>query len=385
MRSLALALAVGISTAVMGDAWAAGPGTVRFAKAATTNFDPYTRDPTPAQQQWMRTHYWRMRAYSPYFDSRLWWFPNAWVYKDLYAIYRDEPLAEARPDWILRDAVGNRLYIPFECSGGVCTQYAGDIGNPGFRARWIQMARDTLSKGYVGLFVDDVNMDRSRVSNGDGVPVVPRDPRTGAAMTNADWRRYMAEFTEEIRRAFPAHEIIHNALWFFGHDDPFIQRQTRSADYINIERVVNDPALEGGDGEHGFDRLLDHIDWLHDEGKGVVFDTGAETPKDREYGLAAYFLLDAGRDTLGNGPASSPDDWWCGYDMYLGAPLGSRYSWNGVLRRDFERGFVLVNPPGAPVRTLTLADPVIDILTCGRPTSVTLGPAEGVVLPAVPQ
>ena len=31
----------------------------------------------------MRAHYWRMLTYAPYFDSRVAWFPDAWVYKDL--------------------------------------------------------------------------------------------------------------------------------------------------------------------------------------------------------------------------------------------------------------------------------------------------------------
>ena len=36
--------------------------------------------------------------------------------------------------------------------------------------------------------------------------------------------------------------------------------------------------------------------------------------------------------------------------MQLGAPKGRRYEWQGLLRRDFERGFVLVNQPGAKHR-----------------------------------
>ena len=354
-------------------------GTVRFAKGAATSFDRYTRDPTPAQQAWMQAHYARMRAYSPYFDARLAWFPKAWVYKDLYAIYVDSPLVDAHPDWILRDGGGDRLYIPYDCKGGTCPQYAADIGNPAFRADWVAGARATLGKGYVGLFVDDVNMDLSRVGNGAGSAVVPRDPRTGSAMTNADWRRYMAEFTEDIRRAFPTHEIVHNALWFFGHDDPFIQRQLLSADYIEVERGVNDAGVRGGSGRYGFERLLAYIDWVHARGRGIVFDAGADTDTAREYGLAAYFLVDAGRDLLGNDPGGAPDEWWSGYGVGLGAPAAARYTWRGVLRRDFQQGVVLVNPPDAAPRTLGLDQPHTDLAGRQR-ASVTLGPAEGAVL-----
>jgi hypothetical protein len=31
----------------------------------------------------------------------------------------------------------------------------------------------------------------------------------------------------------------------------------------------------------------------------------------------------------------------------MGSPLGARYAWNGLIRRDFSNGIVLVNEPGA--------------------------------------
>ncbi|HEX6652222.1 MAG TPA: hypothetical protein VF072_05725, partial [Thermoleophilaceae bacterium] len=43
-----------------------GAGVVRFAKAAESSFDVFTSSPTVEQQAWMRAHYARMRAYSPY-------------------------------------------------------------------------------------------------------------------------------------------------------------------------------------------------------------------------------------------------------------------------------------------------------------------------------
>ena len=152
----------------------------------------------------MRDHYDRALVYSPSFDTRTSWFPRGWVYYDSYAIYRGGSTATEHPEWILRDSSGNRLYIPYECSGGTCTQYAGDIGSSEFRQHIIGEIRAKLnsaapSGGYKGVFVDDVNMD-FRVGDGNGTSVRPIDPRTGAPMTLADWRRYFAEFMEEIDR-----------------------------------------------------------------------------------------------------------------------------------------------------------------------------------------
>jgi hypothetical protein len=352
-------------------------GAIRLFKIANSSFDRWTSAPDPEQQAWIQRRFWRMLTYAPYFDSRLAWYPRAWVYKDLYAIYTDAEPAD--PSWILRDAAGARLYIPYDCEGGTCPQWAGDIGSPAFRRQWIEAARALLGKGYRGLFVDDVNMSLTRVSDGHGNVVAPIDPRTGRAMTEADWRRYMADFVEEIRRAVPDAEIAHNPLWFFGHDDPQIVRQLLAADVINLERGVNDAGITAGGGRYGFDAFVAYIDWLHARGRRVILEASARTDGGREYGLAAYFALNDGADALANGRGTTPDDWWRGYDVDLGAARGPRYTTDGVMRRDFERGAVFVNPPGARRRTLAVAPGHVDL--GGSPaTSVTLGPAEGRVL-----
>ena len=127
----------------------------------------------------MRDHYWRMRAYAPYFDSRLSWYGDAWAYQDLYAIYTDSDVVTRHPDWILKDAGRpTSSYIPFGC-WAASAQYAADFGNPEFRSWWIQDAAEKLAKGYRGLFIDDVNMD-FRIGNGSESFTAPRDPRTGA-------------------------------------------------------------------------------------------------------------------------------------------------------------------------------------------------------------
>ena len=362
------------------------PGSAHFAKAAEASFDVFTSSPTDAQKTWMRAHYDRMRAYAPYFDSRLSWFPNAWAYQDAYAIYRTSAVAAEHPEWILKDGSGNKLYIPFGCSNGTCPQYAGDFGNPAFRDWWIRNAATTMAKGYRGLFVDDVNMEW-RVGNGAGAFVAPRDPRTGTTMTETSWRRYMAEFTEQIRAALPDKEIVHNAIWFAGcgsapdscWSDPSIRRELLAADYIELERGVNDAGITGGGGRWGYETFMARIDWLHSQGKAVVFDSQADSAAAREYGLASYFLVSTGRDLLGNDAGGTPADWWNGYDVELGAPKGNRYAWSGLVRRDFERGFVLVNKPGGAHRAVEL--PAGSTEPGGNPRSTAeLGGGEGAVI-----
>jgi len=356
-------------------------GTLHWAAVANSSFDQYTSSPTQAQKDWMNAHYSRMLTYSPYFDSRVSWFPNAWVYKDLYAIYAGSSLASAHPDWILKDASGNKLYIPYGCGGGTCPQYAADIGNPAFRANWIQEATTAVANGYRGIFVDDVNMLISRVGNGSGNPVAPFDPRTNATMTEAAWRSYMADFVQQIRTAFPTKEIVHNVLWFAGVSDASVQRELLAADTICLERGVNDSGIVGGTGQYGFDTFLSQIDWLHSHGRAAFLLPGVSSSTAREYGVAAYFLVSAGSDSMGNDPGggTSPSDWWSGYGVSLGAAHGDRYVWNGLVRRDFDGGMVLLNRPGSSQQTVSLGAAYLNIAG-QQVSSVTLGAAQGAVL-----
>jgi putative glycosyl hydrolase-like family 15 (GHL15) protein len=353
-------------------------GAVRFLAVADSSFDRYTADPSADEEAWMRAHYFRLLAYAPYFDSRVSWFPNAWAYKDLYAIYVGSSEALQHPGWILHDLAGNPLYIPWGCGNGACPQYAGDVGNADFRAQWIAQARATLSAGYRGLYVDDVNLAISRVSDGWANPVLPRDPRTGQAMTDAAWRQYMADFTAQIRAAFPSIEIVHNALWFIGDGDPSVQREIAASNWVGLERGVNDAGIRGGGGTSGFDTFLAHIDFVHRAGRAVVFDAAARGRAAREYGLAVYLLVDGGGDMLGNQSSGTPTRWWPGYDVSLGGPASPRYAWSGLVRRDFRSGLVLVNPPDAPTQRVTLDVACRDLRGRSR-TSVRLRAASGAV------
>jgi hypothetical protein len=353
-------------------------GNVQFYLRTSSAFNVYTDNPSASLQNWIFTHFWRMQSNSTYFDKKLSWMPNTWDYVDLYGINTKSPLVQQHPEWILRDSAGNKLYIPFGCSNGVCASYAGDITNAAFRSNWISSVQTSLAAGYKGMWLDDVNME-FRVGNGSGVQVAPIDNNTHTTMTWDNWRKYVAQFVQQIRGAFPTYEIVHNSIWYAAPNrtaDPYVIQQIQAADYINCERGVSDPGLTGGTGSWSLNAFLSYIDVVHSYGKNVLLD---EYNFNGDYGLAGYFLISNGGDSVGNQDIT-PDNWWTGYQTQLGAPSGDRYTWNGLLRRDFSGGMVLLNPPQSATITVTLPVTATKIDDGSRVNSVTLGASQAVVL-----
>ncbi len=116
-------------------------------------------------------------------------------------------------------------------------------------------------------------------------------------------------------------------------------------------------------------------------GRSVIMMDYGTTTTDREFGLAGMLLANAGRDMLSSNQLAwtAPDQCWSGYDTDIGESNGKRYTWQGLLRRDFQCGMVLANQPGAPITTVTL--PVSYTTLSGvRVSSVTLSARQARVL-----
>jgi hypothetical protein len=326
---------------------------------ATSSFDRYVADPTPGQVAWMRSHYAQMRGYPPFFDQALDWAPGADFYQDLYALYpslpEDKKLITDHPDWILRDAHGKPLYIPWACAGGTCPALAADPGNAAFRAEWVRRASAKLAQGYEGVFIDNVVLEMN-VGDGSGSQVRPIDPRTRAPMTDEAWGRYMAEFLEGIRAALPNARITHNVRWWLSRSNPYVRRAASAADVIELERGFNDGGLTGGGGTFGFSTLLRYVDWQHRLGNDVVVEPYLSNERQARYETASYFLTHREGDAIAADFHANPPvgegagKWWRGWNADLGRPRGQRHLRKGMWRRKFSRARVVVNPPDHPVR-----------------------------------
>jgi hypothetical protein len=374
------ALLVGASDAM------ASQGKVNFAKAAQSDLENVG---IGTQQSFISSKYWRVRAYPPSWNNYLSWFSGAWGYKDAYAIYNPDAypaghITEAPPmDQVLKDAGGRPLYIPYDCNGTRCTQYAADMGNPDFRRRWIDQAKAYVSSGYKGVFVDDMTL-YPRVSDAAGNSVRPIDPRTGQPMTDDNWARYAAEFMEQLRAEIkairPDAELVFNVLWYApslgGPQDAYVKRLIAASDHLEIERGYTD--THPGTGQFGWETAMKWVDYAHSRGKGIVADSYTTTRSGAEYELANSLLMNDGRDSMSTGYGALPTNWWSGYDTDLGAAKGARYAWHGGYRRDFDRGSVVVAPPGTTVSG-SLSTPLVDLNGNTR-SSISLTGTQGIVL-----
>jgi hypothetical protein len=368
-------------------------GAVLYERYAESSLDPYTVAPNLSQQQQFRSDFFRMDVFSPYFDPRTQWYPTALVYQNAYGILPSDPLVTQHPDWLMHDASGNLLWIPFDCNGKSCARYAGDFSNPNFRSWWIANAAGMLAKGYLGMLIDDVDMELG-ASDASYSQVPPLDYTTGQPMTSDVWMNEMASFLTQIRQAFPKVEISENSVWYahtaccfpdfsiaLNRDlDPRIQQQIASADVINKEAgIASDQGLQGGTGVWSLNALFAYFDRLHAAGKRVTIEEFTLDRTGQEYGLAGYFIMGNGGDRYGDRSTNPIDSWWNGFNVNLGNPYGPRTYTDGLFQRNFTGGIVLLNDPWAPLRTIPLSEPYTR-LDGSVVTSVTLGPKQGAIL-----
>jgi hypothetical protein len=352
-------------------------GCMHFVQRTTSDFNQYINGPA-STQEWIGSHFWRMQTTPGWFDPNLSWYRGAWAYLDSYAIYRGSDLANQHPEWILRDQNGNPLYIPWGCGNGSCPQYAADITNSDYRNYWTGKAQAIIGTGYKGLWIDDVNLVM-QVGDGNGNLVAPIDPNTGQPMPTTDWEKYFADFMTQVRAAIPNAEILHNSIWFAGTgipgSDPYVQQEIKAANFINRERGISDTGLTGDNGYWSLQSIFRFVDTIHSLGANIDIQ---EFNFSGDYAPACYFLVSQGMDAFGNN-AITPSNWPSNYDVELGSPQGARYVWNGLLRRDFDNGAVLVNPPSQPTVTAQLGSGYTDV--SGKPISTaTLRGRQGLIL-----
>lgn len=285
---------------------------------------------------------------------------HGWMYNDMAADYPSGG-NPSNPSMVLRqnsDITLNTYLHNFQPGSSGGTQYATD---PGLAARRTQYQNEVAAAdalGFAGTMMDDTNPGGINTYNASNTYVDPRDPRTGIAMTTANWRKYHAEFVEGVQAA-SAKEIVPNMHWpegnsgfTRGYNDPYIARIIEAANFILLENAL--PGMTGDNDvawTFSFAAFREFADFCHSKNTGLAWFTYRWDLSDREYALAMYFLFNTGYDYFGLVlDSGNPATYYSMYDIDLGPATSARFQTTigGVVlwRRNFTRGFILVNGPG---------------------------------------
>lgn len=346
-------------------------GKVRLARADSVDFNSFSTSTDSAVRQSVSTLFQRLLVYSPGFDATLSWYDRGWMYTSLYGIPVTETNAQ-NDSFILRDQSGQRLFV----APGV---YAADVSAPAFQQYWIDSTRAKLSKGYRGLFIDDVNTSYVAL-NAQGSVATAYVGANPVAL--GQWQASVASFVQQIRQSLTQVEIAHGADWIGDAAGNYMSgSQTQIINSANLHVLksgINAANVTGGTvGVMNVFKQKQFADRVHTLGKSVVLGGVPSSLPEKEYALAFYFMFSNGADFIMDND-QNPSNVFAGYNLDLGAPLGpATRTVDGVWTRQFNRGYVLLNEPGGFNQTVTTSG-YRDLR--GGTNSFVVGPRSGLVL-----
>jgi hypothetical protein len=225
-----------------------------------------------------------------------------------------------------------------------------NVSEPGFREYW----RDSLIRQVEDGDYDGVFLDSASPALLQGEARSPEDPRLFAdgVRTNTfdelggrswigAWQDWIVDLDRSLsRRAIP---LIPNVGGLVTTWD--------NTDYALTAGVFCEGFLDPGFSTEDWKAAADQTLALVRRNKIVILQNYLPSAADvarRRFLLAGYLLVKGARTYVAYF-ASGPFEWYPEWDLDLGAAQSSAVtmddlSWNGIYRRDFDNGIVLVNP-----------------------------------------
>jgi len=247
---------------------------------------------------------------------------------------------ESPDSWFLKSAADGQ---PFT-SWGFQWLWAMDIGLRAYQELWAEnVLAEMQAAGWDGVFIDDANATMKYHHTVEDVAKYPSDSSYSAAMGSA-----LAYIGPRIRSAGKL-AIPNFAAWVEAPAtyNSWLQHVDGALDEMFCKWGRNHG--EGYRDETQWTAQLNEAKYAASQGKDfLAYTQGApgETQAAR-FGYATVMLASEGDAYFAFTPDYATENSIPEYDYDLGSPLGpeSRDS-NGVHRRSFERGLVVVNPTG---------------------------------------
>ena len=249
-----------------------------------------------------------------------------------------------------------------------------DISNPAWQQYTLsQVLQNIAATGSNGWFADSFTYGIGGAGYDGAVPI--RYQGTNAANPafwpgGVTWTTQLANWAQTIETAFAQYNSANGTDYMFI---PNLDARITSWEPDWYDNANGVPFIDGAFLE-GFGETTDTYDWtlsmnqglnLTDNNKIVIMQpypsSDPSTPAGQQqidFFLGTYLLL-KGDQTYLNIQSGSGAQYYPEYQLNLGAPTTplqanvSGYLWDGVYRRDFQNGFVLVNP-GSTAYTLNL-------------------------------
>lgn len=249
-------------------------------------------------------------------------------------------ISQMHPDWFLLDNNGNRIQ-----SGK--NGYYMDPGNDGFRAFWLERARELQETyGWDSIFIDNVEASRTKLTdNGAKLAKYPDD---------ASFQKAVEGFLTYIRTNYfePRDKPIYANIVSVD-DDQVWKSYLQYVDGAMIESFATDWG-SGFRSKDDWEQQMKEADEALALGKVLILVAqGDETDSQRQtFAFASYLLIANGNAFFRYTNYDSYRDLWLyeNYDLNLGMPLGERYKSQGGWRRDFQKGYVFVKPQNHEAR-----------------------------------
>jgi hypothetical protein len=275
------------------------------------------------------------------------------------------------PDWFLRNTDGQRF-----TSWSYDWNWAMDVGDPSYQQRWADNVIGELrNEGWDGVFIDDVNTTFRYHYDVDRVAKYPSDHAYQGAVRSA-----LVAIGPRVHAAGKL--AVANIGSWAGYSSVGI-------DWLHyLDGAMDEQFLKWGTDPHvGYDphtwqTQVDELKAAEKMGKDFIGVTHSAAGDDRAalYGYATMLLASDGRHAhFAMAPDYSNETWFPEYDYDLGRPLGAATrDDDGVWRRRFENGLVVVNPTGEAKHVAL--DGTFRGSGLARASSTQMKPSSGLVL-----
>ncbi|HEV3386266.1 MAG TPA: putative glycoside hydrolase [Gemmata sp.] len=263
-----------------------------------------------------------------------------------------------------------------------------DISNPAWQQYTLnQVIQNMAATGSNGWFADSYTYGLGGAGYDGTIPT--RYQGTNAANSvdwpgGVDWTTQLGNWAQTIENAFAQYNAANGTSYVFI---PNLDARVTSWEPNWYDNANGVPFIDGAFLE-GFGEWTDTYDWtlsmnrglnLTDNNKIVIMQPYPSADPSTSAGqqqvdffLGTYLLL-KGNQTYLNIDYSGGAQYYPEYNLNLGAPTTalpsnvSSYLWDGVYRRDFQNGFVLVNP-GSTTYTLNLGGNYQQVIASGGGT-----------------